>query len=115
MDQVLVHVHPVDFSFIAEENLEKIFRCFAGYGLRVNLMQNSAVGFDVCVNNDKSRIPSVVEDLRHEFRVSYSEGLELITIRYYDETTIGRVLVNKDLLLTQRTKSTIQMVVKDLG
>lgn len=115
MDQVLIHVHPVDFSFIAEENLEKIFRCFAGYGLRVNLMQNSAVGFDVCVNNDKSRIPSVVEDLRREFRVSYTEGLELITIRYYDDSTIGRVLVNKDLLLTQKTKSTIQMVVKDLG
>ncbi len=82
MDQVLIHVHPVDFSFIAEENLEKIFRCFAGYGLRVNLMQNSAVSFDVCVNNDKSRIPSVLEDLQREFRVSYSEGLELITIRY---------------------------------
>ncbi len=47
--------------------------------------------------------------------MSYSEGLELITIRYYDDSTIARVLVNKDLLLTQRTKSTIQMVVKDLG
>lgn len=115
MDQVLIHVHPVDFSFIAEENLEKIFRCFAGYGLRVNLMQNSAVSFDVCVNNDKSRIPSVVEDLKREFRVSYSEGLELITIRYYDDKTISRVLVNKELVLTQRTKTTIQMVVKDLG
>jgi aspartate kinase len=115
MDQVLIHVHPVDFSFIAEENLEKIFRCFAGYGLRVNLMQNSAVSFDVCVSNDKSRIPSVVEDLKKEFRVSYTEGLELITIRYYDDHTISRVLVNKDLVLTQRTKSTIQMVVKDLG
>lgn len=115
IDQVLIHVHPVDFSFIAEDNLEKIFRCFAGYGLKVNLMQNSAVSFDVCVNNDRSRIPSVLEDLKKEFRVSYTTGLELITIRYYDDDTIARVLVNKDLLLGQRTKSTIQMVVKDLG
>jgi len=115
MDQVLIHVHPVDFSFIAEDNLEKIFRCFAGYGLKINLMQNSAVSFDVCVNNDRSRIPSVLTDLEKEFRVSSTTGLELITIRYYDEETIKRVLVNKDLLLTQRTKSTIQMVVKDLG
>jgi aspartate kinase len=115
MDQVLIHVYPVDFSFIAEDNLEKIFRCFAGYGLKVNLMQNSAVSFDVCVNNDHSRIPGVIEDLGKEFRVSFSTGLELITIRYYDEDTIARVLVNKDLLLAQRTKTTIQMVVKDLG
>jgi aspartate kinase len=115
MDQVLVHIHPVDFSFIAEENLEKIFRCFAGYALRINLMQNSAVSFDVCVNNDLSRIPLVLKDLEKDFRVTSTPGLELITIRYYDDNTIRRVLVNKDLILTQKTKNTIQMVVRDLG
>jgi aspartate kinase len=115
MDQILIHVHPVDFSFIAEDNLEKIFRCFAGYGLKVNLMQNSAISFDICVNNDQSRIPAVLADLEKDFRVSSTTGLELITIRYYDDATIARVLVNKDLVLTQRTKSTIQMVVRDLG
>ncbi len=115
MDQVLIHVHPVDFSFIAEDNLEKIFRCFAGYGLKINLMQNSAISFDICVNNDTSRVPSVLADLEKDFRIGFTTGLELITIRYYDEETIKRVLVNKDLLLTQRTKTTIQMVVKDRG
>ena len=115
MDQVLIHVHPVDFSFIAEDNLEKIFRCFAGYGLRINMMQNSAVSFDVCVNNDLTRIPLVLSDLEKESRVTSTSGLELITIRYYDEETIRRVLVNKDLLLTQKTRTTTQMVVRDLG
>jgi aspartate kinase len=115
MDQILIHIHPDDFSFIAEDHLEKIFRCFAGFGLKINLMQNSAVSFDVCVNNDQSRIPGVLADLEKEFRVTSTSGLELITIRYYDDATIERVLVNKDLLLTQRIRSTIQMVVKDRG
>jgi aspartate kinase len=115
MDQVLIHIHPVDFSFIAEDNLEKIFQCFAGYGLKINLMQNSAVSFDVCVNNDMSRIPLVLADLEKDFRTTSTPGLELITIRYYDDTTINRVVVNKELLLTQRTPKTIQMVVRDLG
>ena len=115
MNQVLIHIHPVDFSFIAEDNLEKIFRSFAGLGLKMNLMQNSAVSFDVCVNNDQSLIPDVLDELGKDFRVTSTEGLELITIRYYDDKTIERVLANKELLLTQRTKSTIQMVVKDLG
>lgn len=115
MDQVLIHIHPPDFSFIAEENLERIFNCFAGYGLKINLMQNSAVSFDVCVNNDQSRIQAVIKELEKHFRVRVTSGLELITIRYYDHETIDRVLVNKDLLMTQRTKTTIQMVVKDLG
>lgn len=115
MDQVLIHIHPVDFSFIAEDNLEKIFRCFAGYGLQINLMQNSAVSFDVCVNNDLTRIPLVLADLEKDFRVTSTPGLELVTIRYYDDETIKRVLVNKELLLTQRTKNTIQMIVRDLS
>ncbi len=115
IDQVLIHIHPMDFSFVAEDNLEKIFRCFALYGLKINLMQNSAVSFDVCVSNDKSRIPGVIAELEKEFRVSFSTGLELITIRYFDDATLSRVLVNKDLLLSQRTKTTVQMVVKDLG
>lgn len=115
IDQVLIQVHPMDFSFVAEDNLEKIFRCFAMYGLKVNLMQNSAISFDVCVNNDKSRIPGVITELEKEFRVSFTTGLELITIRYFDDATIARVLVNKDMLLSQRTKTTIQMVVRDLG
>ena len=105
----------MDFSFIAEDNLEKIFRCFAGYGLKINLMQNSAVSFDVCVNNDKSRIPRVMCRTGKRVQGNAFHGLELITIRYFDDDTIARVLVNKDLLLTQRTKTTIQMVVKDLG
>jgi aspartate kinase len=115
MDQVLIHIHPLDFSFIAEDHLEKIFRCFAGYGLKINLMQNSAISFDVCVNNDQSRIPGVLSVLESDFRVTTTYNLELITIRYYDEATIDRVLVNKDLLMTQRTRTTIQMVVKDRG
>jgi aspartate kinase len=115
IDQVLVHIHPMDFSFVAEDNLEKIFRCFAMYGLKVNLMQNSAISFDVCVNNDNSRIPGVIAELEKEFRVTFTTGLELITIRYFDEATIARVLVNKDLLLSQRTRTTIQMVVRDIG
>lgn len=115
MDQVLIHIHPTDFSFIAEDNLEKIFRCFAGYGLRINLMQNSAVSFNVCVNNDLTRIPQVLAALEKDFGISSTAGLELITIRYYDDQTINRVLVNKELLLTQKMQKTIQMIVRDLG
>ncbi len=115
MDQVLIHIHPTDFSFIAEDNLEKIFRCFAGCGLRINLMQNSAVSFNVCVNNDLTRIPQVLAALENDFGISSTAGLELITIRYYDDQTINRVLVNKELLLTQKTRNTIQMIVRDLG
>jgi len=78
-------------------------------------MQNTAVSFQVCVNNDRTRLPSVIGSLGDHFNVNWMNGLELITIRYYDEPTIERVLVNKDRILEQRTRETIQMVVKDRG
>ncbi len=114
MDQVLISISPKDFSFIAEENLELILGFFARHGFRINLMQNSAVSFMVCVNNDKTRIPRVVKDLEDHFLVRWENSLELITIRYFDESTISRVLLNKDKVLEQRSKETVQMVVRDI-
>lgn len=115
VDQVLISISPRDFSFIAEENLELILGFFARHGFRINMMQNSAVSFMVCVNNDKTRIPRIVKDLEDHFIVKWENGLELITIRYYDEQTLSRVLVNKEKILEQRSKENMQMVVRDLG
>jgi len=113
--QVLLSISSKDFSFIYEENLELILGIFARNKLRINLMQNSAVCFQVCVNNDKTKLPAVVKDLEDHFTVSWTNNLELITIRYYDDTTIARVLINKEKILEQRSKNTIQMVVRDMG
>ncbi|MFO7657425.1 MAG: aspartate kinase [Bacteroidales bacterium] len=115
LGQVLIEIFPRDLSFIAEDNLEKIFGSFARHSLRMNLMQNSAVSFKVLVNNDTFRINPVKAELEKEFDVKTTEGLELITIRYYDNTTINRVMKNKELIMEQRNKTTIQMVVKELG
>ncbi len=113
MDQVLIRVFPRDFSFIAEENLETILGIFARYHLKINLMQNSAVSFEVCVNNDRVRIPKVIKELEDHFTVDTENGLELVTIRYYDEETIKRVTVAKDIILEQHNRNTAQMVMRD--
>jgi aspartate kinase len=115
MDQVLLNISPRDLSFITEENLGKIFSCLAKFGLKINLIQNTAVSFRICVNNDHTRIPPVVKELEPDFQIRLDEGLELITIRYYDQETVDRVMVNKKMLLEQHSENTIQMVVKDLG
>lgn len=115
INQVLISLHPNDFSFIAENNLSQIFGYFAQAGVKINLMQNTAISFSVVVDNDPDRVPSLLERLKQDFRVSYNEGLELITIRYYDQPTIDRVLVHKQLLLEQKSRYTVQLVVRDAG
>jgi aspartate kinase len=115
MDQVLIDIYPDDLSFIAEENLQYIFAAFAAFGLKINLMQNTAVRFRICVNNDSERIANVKKKLAERYHISVLSGLELITIRYYDRETISRVMVNKEFILEQKGKATIQLLVKDLG
>ncbi len=115
MNQVLIEIFPRDLSFIAEDSLETIFGSFARYSLKINLMQNSAVSFKVVVNEDTTRLKPVITDLQKVFNVEVLKGLELITIRYYDDATIERVMKNKEMVLEQRNQQTIQLVVKDLG
>lgn len=115
INQTLISLHPKDFSFIAEANLSKIFGHFAEYGVKINLMQNTAISFSVVIDHQSERLARLLPHLQEDFRISYNEGLELITIRHYDEKTIDRVLVNKMLLVEQKSRYTVQLVVKDLG
>jgi aspartate kinase len=112
MDQVLLSIMPLDYSFIVENNLRDIFTRFADHGIRINVMQNSAVSFAVAVDNDRDRLTSLVDDLSKNFKVIQQDGLELITIRHFDDATIARVLVGKEVLMEIKTGKTVQMVVK---
>ncbi|SOD95825.1 aspartate kinase [Spirosoma fluviale] len=115
VNQVLISLHPNDFSFIAEDNLSRIFGRFAQAGVKINLMQNTAISFSVVVDNNPDRVPALLNLLKQDFRVTYNSDVELITIRYYDQGTIDRVIPNKKLLLEQKSRYTVQLVVKELS
>ncbi len=111
--QVLISILPRDFSFIAEKNLQSIFGVFSQYNLSVNLMQNSAISFSVCVDYKPGKTQEVIAELQKTYKVRYNEDLWLITIRHYDQETIDRVLAGKKVLLEQRSRSTVQFVVEN--
>lgn len=115
MNQVLISIMPMDYSFIAEDNLQDIFGDFADHKVKINLMQNSAISFSVSVDFDDKRIPELIEDLKMRYKVLYNKNLELVTIRHYDQATLDRVTLNKEILLEQKTRHTARMVMRDLG
>lgn len=115
MDQVLIRTFPLDFSFINENNLEEIFGILSKHGLKINLMQNSAISFKMIVNNDKRKLRLVTDELEEKFKVTYQTGLELVTIRYFDQSTIDRVMINKELIMEQRGLHNIELLIRDLG
>lgn len=113
VNQVLISIFPKDFSFIIEENLSDIFNLFHQHKVKVNTMLNSAISFSVSVDNDEEKITNLIEDLSVLYKVKYNKGLELVTIRYYNQDTISRVTMNKDILLEVKSRHTCQIVMKD--
>ena len=114
MNQVLLSITPKDFSFVVEENLSDIFKALAIIGARINVMQNSAVSFSVCLDIDDKKLEKLKELLEDQFVVRYNKGLELVTIRHYDQQTIDRVTGNKDILMEQKTRQTARIVMRNL-
>jgi len=113
INQILLSISPKDFSFIVEENLRDIFHTFFEHNVKINTMQNSAIRFSVCVDNDEKKILELIEQLKENFRVLYNTRLVLITIRYYDQSTIDRVCIGKKILLEHKSRYTVQLVVKN--
>lgn len=109
--QVLISITPRDLSFVVEENLSGIFSVFSKHGVRVNMMQNSAVAFTVCADND-NRVKPLVMELRGDYEVKWNEGLELLTVRHPDEATLAKLTSSREILLEQRSRTTARFVLK---
>lgn len=115
MNQLYLHFTPKDFSFIVEENLSDIFNRLASVNAKINLMQNSALSFAVALDQDKINIEKLLEIFKESYNIRYNEGLELVTIRHYDQATIERVTEGKEIIVEQKTKETARFLLKDVN
>ncbi len=111
-DQVLFSIRPTDFSFIAEENLSEIFNRLASAGIKINVMQNSALSFSILLDQKKADPELIKSILGEHYKVWYNDELELVTIRHYDQKTIDLVARGKTVILEQRTRQTIRLILK---
>lgn len=113
IEQTLFSFKTRDFSFIVESHLSDIFNRLSQIGARINVMQNSALSFSLLVDQSKVDAQKVVDLFQEDYEVKFNEGLELVTIRHYDQATIDRVTVDKEILLLQQTRQTARIVMKN--
>lgn len=109
--QTLLSILPKDFSFIAEDNLQTIFAVLARLNIRVNLMQNTALSFSLCIDDNPLLLSQLRDQLQHQFHLRYNQGLQLITIRYYTQHIIDHIVGSRTILLQQRTRTTAQLII----
>jgi len=110
-NQILLSIYPKDFSFIAEDNLSHIFNILSRHQVKMNLMQNSAVSFSVCADDTEKILP-MLEELKNSYTVLTNDKLSLFTIRHYTDQLVDEYSSGKVILLEQKSRQTVQLVMK---
>jgi aspartate kinase len=111
-NQTLISLSSLDFSYIVEENISDIFSLLHLYKMKVDVIQNSAISFSVCIDNLYDNLEKLLQHLKAKFNVTSYENVSLYTIRHYNETVIKELEKDKTVLLKQLTQETVQIVTK---
>lgn len=112
--QALCSISARDFSFVAEHHISRMFKIITELRLQVNMMQNTALSFNVCFNDIDDKVDRFAQLLDKDFKVNITRGLEIITIRHYDQITLDSMRKGKMVLVEERLPQTLMMVVKTL-
>ncbi len=112
-NQLLISLSSIDFSFIMEENISEIFGLFHEYKIKVNLIQNSAISFSVCVEDKFDNFKELNAILSKKFKVDSEENVTLYTIRHFNDAAAQTVEKDKTVLLKQVSRETMQIVTKE--
>ena len=111
-NQVLMKLSSLDFSFIVEDSISELFKLFHQHKIKVDLIQNSAISFSVCIDNKFGGLAALLQQLKSKFKVVHHENVSLYTIRHFDNKALETLQNGHELLLEQRGTETVQLVVK---
>ena len=108
----LIRLSSLDFSFIIEKNISDIFAMLHKHKMKVDLIQNSAISFSVCVFDKFNKMEELLHELHGRFQVDHTAGVSLYTIRHFQAESPDFLLHKYELLLEQRTQETMQLVMR---
>ncbi|GEO12044.1 aspartate kinase [Segetibacter aerophilus] len=106
--QVLIQLQTIDFSFIGERPISELYHLFAELNIKPNLIQTAAINVQFCVDDREEKIQQLAAKASEFFDVQVERNLTLLTIRHYDDSTSTQLLEGKQIVLTQKTKTTLQ-------
>lgn len=110
-DQCLISFKVLDFTFVNEENLSLIFKNISEAGLKINIMQNSAISFSIVTDNQPHKINAMISGLKDHFDIRYNSGLQLITIKNYTRKKLEEYRNYSNILLEQISRNNYRLVV----
>lgn len=112
-NQILLSLSAKNFSFIMEDDISEIFDYFHQYKIKVNLIQNSAISFSVCIEDNFNNFKALFEELKINYICYYNKNVSLFTIRHFNDDSIRDIEKDKEVLVKQLSRETMQIVVKN--
>jgi len=112
INQILVSIAAKDFSFMVESNLSDIFKKLDKFKLKVNLIQNSALSFSVCIEDKFDTFQLFLNKINLKYKINYTDKVVLYTIRHSNEQAVKSIEQKGKLLLKQSTKGTVQLIMQ---
>ena len=112
-DVILIQIASKDFSFIQEDHLSHIFRQLNESNIALLAMRNSAISFTLCIKHPgEEALRNFIESLGPQFGSDIFKGLQLLTIRHFQESLIKTLTERKIVLFEEVLKDTIRLAVK---
>ncbi len=109
-EQILVSISTLDFSFMVENNLSHIFKILHRFKLKVNLIQNSAISFSVCIEDNFNNFEQFTEEIKGSYKIDFKTNVNLYTIRHSTKKSVIDIEAKGNVLLKQLTKEIVQIV-----
>jgi aspartate kinase len=110
--QLLVQATTKDFSFITEGNLSNLYSIFHDLKVKINLIQNAAISFVACIDDRADKVAALVHALSKDYKVSVNEDVKILTVRHYTPVIVEELTKDRQILLKQETRKTLQVVMK---
>jgi aspartate kinase len=110
-NQVLITFSPYDFSFVTSDDISRVFAMVSSKGLKVNLIQKTAIDLNLLADAPESGLETIMLDLRKEYEVKYNTGLTLITIRHYTIDSIEKLTAGRKIYMEQYSRLTAKIAV----
>ena len=103
---------PRDFSFIVESNLQNIFSEMNRLRIKSNVMQNSALSFSFSMDLDEEKLKALQESVGENHEVRFNKNCRLLTVRHFNDEILKKLAGKAEVLLEQRTRNTVQLVLQ---
>ena len=111
-DEILIKLSTLDFSFMLEEHLGEVFNLMARHRVKMDLIQNSAISFSLCVDDKFNTVNQLIAELEKRFNIGVTKGVELYTIRHFTADALAQIERDREVLVKQVAGNMAQLVVK---